>query len=83
MVARIRQKLKTIVAEKSGNLHHGLIQKDDDDVPVTDALASLIMANKLCGLDDECIVDDILTIHIVMDNLVKQVGAYYFYLMLL
>ena len=76
MVSDMRQSLKALVLEKSNDMAH----LTDEEIPSTDAFGQMIKANEACDFErevlDEYIVDDILTIYLVMDNMVKQVRRY-------
>jgi len=73
MVSDTRQSLKTLVLEKSNDMAH----LTDEEIPSTDVFGQMIKANEACDFGkeslDEFVVDDILTIYLVMDNMVKQV----------
>ena len=51
-----------------------------DKKPDDDMLAWLIEANDAAGLGDEEVVDDIMTVYLVMDNMSKQLGSLFVYL---
>ena len=40
----------------------------------------IIIANEAAGLSDEEVVDDIMTVYLVMDNMSKQLGSLFVYL---
>lgn len=53
---------------------------DWDVMPEDDLLANLIHANDSAGLGDEEVIDDIMTVYLVMDNMSKQLGSLFIYL---
>ena len=74
MVVEMRMMGKKMVDEKRKDMESW------DSNPEDDLLAWLISANDAAGLGDEEVIDDILTVYLVMDNMSKQLGSLFIYL---
>eukprot|EP00116_Pleurobrachia_bachei_P001797 sb/3462059/ len=75
MVIEMRMMGRNMVHEKRKEMEGWEGQNPSDDL-----LAWLITANDAAGLSDEEVVDDILTVYLVMDNMSKQIGSIFIYL---
>ena len=74
MVIGMRKRLKALTAEKRQEMNIS-----DSDTKATDLFELLIQANDSCDFQrdllDDYVVDDILTIYLVMDNMVRQLTS--------
>ncbi|KAL5269158.1 hypothetical protein ACHWQZ_G002847 [Mnemiopsis leidyi] len=79
MVIEMRKRLKALTREKMQEIH-----SSDSAANHSDLLGLLIQANESCDFErdllDEYVVDDILTIYLVMDNMVKQLASLFIFL---
>ena len=78
MIINMRTKLSEHVKKRWEELRH------EDEIKVTDLLGQLIRANEACNFEKgeliSCIVDDLMTVYLVMDNNVKQIASMMMYL---
>ena len=79
MVIAMRTRLKAMSLEKSQEM-----KSSDSEAQPTDLFGLLIQANERCDFErdllDEYVVDDILTVYLVMDNMVKQLASLFIFL---
>ena len=79
MIIEMRKKLKALVLEKSAEM-----EASDEGPKSTDAFGHVIQANEACQFEkystEEYVIDDIMTIYLVMDNMVKQISSLFIYL---
>ena len=79
MVVGMRKRLKAMALEKMQE-----IKSSDSETKPSDLFGLLIQANENCDFErdlvEEYVVDDILTIFLVMDNMVKQLASLFIFL---
>ena len=79
LLIQMRLKLRTLVAEKTQDM-----KSVDAEPAATDMFGHLIKANEACDFDpdelEELIVEDIMTVYLVMDNMVKQLSSLFIFL---